>query len=178
MASSEYPSHSSLDIVPTNSKSSDLEVVNLDKKSELEIFHEKSEDNSQGIRQVETCISRRTESQKQRLSESSFRGCRKCNGLIGVPISYFSDHCLEQFFIVGTASAPSDKDSLNLGYDYSSYIGYNQDRTPNGRNGTTFGKCPVIVMDDKKHQYYENGDIRVQTIYNRVFIRRKPVKEQ
>ena len=98
--------------------------------------------------------------------------CDYCD-LIGVPITFMNSYCPEQFEIVGTISAPSDKETLNLGKDYSDYIGYNQDRTPYGRTGSTFGKCPVIVMDDKKHPYYEKNGVRVQATYHRIFIRRK-----
>ena len=95
------------------------------------------------------------------------------DGVMGVPITFMNKYSPEQFEIVGTISAPSDPDTLNLGIDYSEYIGYTQDRKPNGRTGSTFGKCPVIVMDDKKHPYYEKDGIRVQTTYHRVFVRNK-----
>ena len=94
-------------------------------------------------------------------------------GLMGVPITFLDKYNPEQFEIVGTISAPSDPNTLNLGVDYSEFIGYTQDRKPNGRTGATFGKCPVIVMDDKKHPYYEKDGIRVQTTYHRIFIRNK-----
>lgn len=95
------------------------------------------------------------------------------DGVMGVPITFMDKYCPEQFEIVGTISAPSDPDTLNLGIDYSKYIGYTQDRKPNGRTGSTFGKCPVIAMDDKKHPYYEYNNVRLQTTYHRVFIKRR-----
>lgn len=95
------------------------------------------------------------------------------DGVMGVPITFMDKYCPEQFEIVGTISAPSDPNTLNLGKDYSDYIGYSQDRKPNGRTGSTFGKCPVIVMDDKKHPYYEKDNVRLQTTYHRVFIKRR-----
>ncbi len=94
-------------------------------------------------------------------------------GVMGVPITFMDKYCPEQFEIVGTISAPSDPNTLNLGVDYSEYIGYTQQGTRNGRTGSTFGKCPVIVMDDKKHPYYEKDGVRVQTTYHRIFIRNK-----
>lgn len=95
------------------------------------------------------------------------------DGVMGVPITFMDKYCPEQFEIIGTISAPSDPNTLNLGLDYSKYIGYSQDRIPNGRTGSTFGKCPVIEMDDKKHPYYEFDGRRLQTTYHRVFIRRR-----
>lgn len=94
-------------------------------------------------------------------------------GVMGVPITFMDKYCPEQFEIVGTISAPSDPNTLNLAVDYSEYIGYTQQGTRNGRTGSTFGKCPVIVMDDKKHPYYEKDGVRVQTTYHRIFIRNK-----
>ncbi|WP_218668377.1 hypothetical protein, partial [Rodentibacter trehalosifermentans] len=70
----------------------------------------------------------------------------------------------------------SDPDTLNLGNDYSKFIGFNQDGTRNGRTGSTFGKCPVLVRDDKKHPYYEYENIRVQATYPRIFIKLKESK--
>lgn len=95
------------------------------------------------------------------------------DGIMGVPITFMDSYCPEQFDIVGTISAPSDKNTLNFGKNYSDYIGYKQDGTLYGRTGSTFGKCPVIVMDDKKHPYYEKNGIRVQATYHRIFIRKK-----
>lgn len=95
------------------------------------------------------------------------------DGVMGVPITFMDNYCPEQFEIVGTISAPSDENTLNFGKNYKDYIGYRQDRTLYGRTGSTFGKCPVIVMDDKKHPYYEKNGIRVQATYHRIFIRKK-----
>lgn len=98
-------------------------------------------------------------------------------GMMGVPITFLDKYCPEQFEIIGPESAPSNPGSLNLGIDYSEYIGYSQNRVPNGRTGSTFGKCPVLEMDDKKHPYYEKDGRRVQTTYHRIFIRNKHPEE-
>lgn len=95
------------------------------------------------------------------------------SGVMGVPISFLDKYSPEQFEIVGTISAPSDPTTLNSGKDYSEYIGYTQDRKPNKRTGSTFGKCPVIIIDDLKHPYYEKDSVRVQTTYHRIFIKHK-----
>lgn len=91
-------------------------------------------------------------------------------GVMGVPITFLDKYNPDQFEIVGFCDADSP---LNLGKDYSDYIGYKQDRTLYGRTGSTFGKCPVIIMDDKKHPYYEKNGVRVQATYHRVFISKK-----
>lgn len=95
------------------------------------------------------------------------------DGVMGVPASFMSSYNSEQFELVGTISAPSNPDSLNLGNDYSKYLGYTQDGKRNGRTGSTFGACPVLVRDDKKHPYYEKDGVRVQATYSRIFIRHK-----
>lgn len=95
------------------------------------------------------------------------------DGVMGVPITFMDKYNPDQFEIVGTISAPSDPGTLNLCVDYSEYIGYKQNGERNGRTGSTFGKCPVIIMDDKKHPYYEKDGIKVQTTYHRIFIKNK-----
>lgn len=92
------------------------------------------------------------------------------DGAMGVPITFFDKYNPDQFEIVGFCDTDSP---LSLGKNYNEYIGYKQDRTLYGRTGSTFGKCPVLVMDDKKHPYYEKDGIRVQATYHRVFIRKK-----
>lgn len=93
--------------------------------------------------------------------------------IMGVPTTFLDKYNPEQFEIIGTVSAAQNEGSLNTGKSYKGYIGYNQDGTPNGRTGSTFGKCPVIVKDDGKHPYYEKNGIRVQATYPRIFIRHK-----
>ena len=41
---------------------------------------------------------------------SSFKGRRKCNGMIGVPITFMAEWCLEQFEICGMGSGPLSKE--------------------------------------------------------------------
>lgn len=94
------------------------------------------------------------------------------DGIMGVPVSFLGCYNCEQFKIVGTVSAKDNEGSLNSGKSYKDYIGYNQDGTPYGRTGSTFGKCPVIVKDDGEHPYYEKDGVRVQAIQPRIFIKR------
>ena len=94
-------------------------------------------------------------------------------GIIGVTPGFLFDHNPNQFEIVGVVSAPKNAGSLNLGKDYRSYIGYRQSGKPNGRTGSTCGKCAVIARDDGVHDYYEKDGIRVQQVSPRIFIRNK-----
>ena len=93
--------------------------------------------------------------------------------VMGVPGSFLGRYNPDQFEIVGTVSAPGNKDSLNLGKDYSQYIGYTQAGARNGRTGSTFGKVPVLQKDDGVHPYYEKDGIRLQALFPRIFIRKK-----
>lgn len=93
--------------------------------------------------------------------------------IIGVTPGFLFDYNPNQFEIVGVVSAPKNAGSLNLGKDYRSYIGYRQSGKPNGRTGSTFGKCAVIARDDGVHDYYEKDGIRVQQVSPRIFIRNK-----
>lgn len=93
--------------------------------------------------------------------------------VMGVPTTFLDKYNPEQFEIIGTVSAAQNEGSLNTGKSYKDYIGYKQDGTPNGRTGSTFGKCPVIVKDDGKHPYYEKDGVRVQATYPRIFIKHK-----
>ena len=95
------------------------------------------------------------------------------DGIMGVPMSFIGNYNPEQFEILGTVSARQNEGTLNTGKKYNKYIGYRQDGTLNGRTGSTFGKCPVIIKDDGKHPYYEKDGIRVQATYPRIFIKHK-----
>lgn len=95
------------------------------------------------------------------------------DGVMGVPESFLNQYNPEQFEIVGTVSAPGNKGSLNLGKNYSKFIGYRQDGSLTGRTGSTFGKVPVLQKDDGIHPYYEKDGIRLQALFPRIFIRHK-----
>ena len=94
-------------------------------------------------------------------------------GIMGVPISYLSQYNPEQVQLLGIVSAPKNQGSLNLGKDYSKYIGHKQSGELNGRTGSTFGRNAVLIGDDGHHDYYEYNGVRVQSVYPRAFIKLK-----
>lgn len=53
---------------------------------------------------------RERENAAQRMQELSFAGCRKCNGVLGVPITFLDKYCPEQFRIVKFRKENDDKD--------------------------------------------------------------------
>lgn len=52
---------------------------------------------------VPVTLSVLTDIQENLTIESLFEDCQKCNGLIGVPITYMASHCDEQMEIIGHA---------------------------------------------------------------------------
>jgi len=103
-------------------------------------------------------------------------GFEYCSGIIGVPISFVDKYCSEQFEIISCSAAKDVDWSINLGNDYSGYYGYNKNGAFNGRTGSTFGNCPVLVKDGGTHSYYMNkAGVRVQATYHRIFMKYKEV---
>jgi hypothetical protein len=99
-------------------------------------------------------------------------------GVIGVTPGFLLSHNPDQFEIVGVVSAPKNPGSLNLGKDYSKFIGYKQNGQKNGRTGSTFGRNAVLLGDDGKHDYYEKDGVRVHSASARIFIRNKHPEER
>ena len=100
------------------------------------------------------------------------------DGVMGVPITFLHKYNPDQFEIVGVVSAPKNPGSLNLGKDYSKFIGYKQNGQKNGRTGSTFGRNAVLLGDDGKHDYYEKDGVRVHSASARIFIRNKHPEER
>ncbi len=95
------------------------------------------------------------------------------DGIMGVPITFMDKYNPKQFEIVDFCDADSP---LRLPKSYNDWIGYKQNGEKTGRTGSTFGCCPVLVKDDHKTLYYEKDGVRIQTVYMRIFIRRKEDK--
>lgn len=101
------------------------------------------------------------------------------DGMMGVPVSFLDKYCSEQFEIVGMPTASCNEGSLNLGIDYSKYIGFKQDGTKTGRTGSTFGAYPVFERNDGKGIYYTDGQHTVQAgSCERLFIRYLTISEK
>ena len=147
MESSECQSHSSLNSVQSNSKLLDLEPVTEQKNSEYK-----------GITEVEPiCRLQETENNHVHTTESLFKDCKKCNGLIGVPITFFSEFCSKQFRIIGAGNGKRGQE-IGIGS-----IPKEIKRQMVGHSAA--GDLYVII----------NGKPKVP--YNRILIQRKPIKE-
>ena len=71
---------------------------------------------------------REREKDDNRTSELSFAGCRKCNGIIGVPISFLDKYCPEQFRIIegsnryGITNWWEHNDAIQLAHSHGNNI--------------------------------------------------------
>ena len=144
MASSECQSHSSLNSALSNSESLDPGQVIWQKKSELQEITEE-EQTYQSLLEGNT---------PALITGSLFKGYHKCNGIIGVPVTFLAEHCSEQFDIIGSG---------------------------NGKRGQEIGIGP-IPKDIKKQMVGHSaaGDLYIiingkpKVPYNRILIRRLP----
>ncbi len=94
-------------------------------------------------------------------------------GCMGVPDSFLEIYNPEQFEIVACSQTGCHPKEMVL-KSYKDYKGYNPDGTSNGRTGSTCGNNPMLVKNDGKHAYYMNDKgIAVQSVFSRIFIRRK-----
>ena len=48
--------------------------------------------------------------EKKNMPALSFSGRKKCNGMIGVPITFMAEWCMEQFEVCGMGSGPLSKE--------------------------------------------------------------------
>lgn len=97
------------------------------------------------------------------------------DGVMGVPITFMSVYCPEQFEIIASSQTGCHPDSMVL-KKYKDYKGYKADGTSNGRTGSTCGNNPMIAKNDGKHAYYMNDQGHtVQSTFGKLFIRRKKV---
>ena len=107
-----------------------------------------------------------------RTVESLFRDCRKCNGHIGVPITFLANFCEEQFTIIGIGS-DVPKTMEHVAYKDKGIICYE-------KNGVAVYTYPYTVSERKvgnSLRIIKNG-IPQATPYNRILIQRKPTPKE
>lgn len=97
----------------------------------------------------------------------------RCNGIMGVPITFLDKYNPDQFEIVGLA--PERGDFILQNKKYENAIQYNRDGTTQGGNKVNDG--PVLAWRDKpqKYPYYtaSNSDCYLQVLYARILIKRR-----
>lgn len=110
------------------------------------------------------------------MQEFSFK---KCNGIIGVPISFLDKYCPEQFEIVGLAPERLAKNESTLQIKrYINAIQYKKDGTTCSGNKVNDG--PTILHDKQpsKYPYYTSETVQgkfIEVLYARILIKRKEI---
>lgn len=85
-----------------------------------------------------------------------FAECRKCSGIIGVPVTYLSTHCTSQFYILGITDR-------NNPYGLTTKI-FTKDEIPN-------------YSDCNRRGAIRTSDGTIKSTYARLLIRRKETEE-
>ena len=85
-------------------------------------------------------------------TDSLFAGCHKCNGIIGVPITFLADFCQEQFKVIGLSGNGDLGKEIGIGKPKPEHLKLNK--------SLRWGSCYLI----------RNG--KPEKIYNRILIQR------
>jgi len=97
----------------------------------------------------------------------------KCNGVMGVPITFLFQHCPEQFEIVGLVNGKDDLVDISTTREYRDFREVRQDGEETGSNGNKIYGNPVLRGKPDKGNYFVCGDEIVYSAYARIFIRRR-----
>ena len=110
----------------------------------------------------------------------SFKDCKKCNGLMGVPVTYMSEYCTEQFKILGMTSGRKEYDIASWPTKiYENAKQHNSDGTIVAGSKVNTGAEILLNSVPKNQTYYtaDNASGPLIRLYNRILIQRKPIKE-
>ena len=127
-----------------------------------------------------TCLYAQTEGKNVKVS------CEKaCNGVIGVPVTFLSDYCAEQFEILGQTTGRCEFDKLAWPIKkYENPKQYLFDKAKNQwieSNGSKINTgCELLYREKPANDTYytaDNADGVLKRLYNRVLIQRKLIKE-
>lgn len=118
-----------------------------------------------------------TSKERASMPASSFSGRRKCNGIIGVPITYMSQHNIDQFNIVGASvydDTPCriDKKYKELGYRFLKKDGI----TESGSGALRDKKSPKVIAKGTGDFSISPEGTVLSAVYVRIFIRRRKEK--
>ena len=129
------------------------------------------------IEEGRICQSQETENNHVHTIESLFEGCQKCNGIIGVPLTFLADFCFEQFTIKGYSEA-GNKDCLKF------YKNMHLCQPLNGgdkANSKSARYAPMLPFSPKENENYytaENAKYKMKKVYTRIFIQRKRLDKE
>ncbi len=104
-----------------------------------------------------------------------FSSDAKYSGIMGVPITFLSRHCPEQFEIVGLVNGKDNLVDINTTRDYKSFREMRQSGEETGANGGKIYGNPVLRGRPEKGNYFIHEDECVYSTYARIFIRRRKI---
>lgn len=98
-------------------------------------------------------------------------------GIMGVPISFLDKYCPEQFEILGATQRGCHDDVPDI-KKYDDYWEMTQLGKPTGSSGNKTNENANLQQNDGKKNYFINkqGHI-IQSVYQRIFIRKKAVRK-
>lgn len=96
---------------------------------------------------------------------------------MGVPITFLDKYNPEQFEIIGLTQRGCHDELLET-KKYDDYWEMKPNGTRTGSNGRKTNGNPNISMNDGKHNYFINNDGHiVQSLYQRILIKRRKTNE-
>lgn len=97
----------------------------------------------------------------------------RCNGIMGVPISFLDKYCPEQFEILG-ATQRGCHDAVPDTKKYDDYWECKPNGEKTGSSGGKTNENANLLKNDEKKNYFINAEGRiVQSAYQRIFIRHR-----
>jgi len=95
------------------------------------------------------------------------------DGIMGVPITFLSKHCPEQFTIVGLVNGKDDLVDIDTTREYKEFREVRQKGEETGANGGKIYGNPVLKGKPDKGNYFVFKDECVYSAYARIFIKRR-----
>ena len=108
-----------------------------------------AENNSESLESTDTLWTIRTRESascstvRKCMRESLFADCHKCNGIIGVPITFLADFCQEQFRIIGSGTGDKAKE-LGIAKNYRGRTDLSL--TTNGKQSCPYNRILIQRM--------------------------------
>ena len=101
------------------------------------------------------------------------------DGVMGVPITFLNKYNPKQFEILGMAQRGCHDDFPDI-KKYDDYIALKPNGVPTGHTGRDINENPVLTKNDGKKNYFVHpiSEHIVQSLYQRIFIKRKLNKEK
>ena len=95
----------------------------------------------------------------------------RCNGIIGIPVTFLDKFCEDQFKIIGLANGKDNLLEINTTKDYCLYKEMKQGNIATGSSGKKINGNPVLEGLPEKGNYFigPNNEV-VHSAYARIFI--------